>query len=175
LTHRSRLPRPELIHIRLSMIGWTTAGCGALVVFLAIGFLVPLFGSLHQLARLALINGPLVAAYLILCCVVITRHFGRHVSETLLWVREDRPPDEREHRDTLGLAIYAVKLDALAWIIAGAVFGVIDSVLFSPGTGALVLGTVWLGSTTWPRGCASASGSATCSAARSARTWRGSP
>ncbi len=148
LTHRSRLPRPELIHIRLSVIGWTTAGCGALVVFLAIGFLVPLFGSLHQLARLALINGPLVAAYLILCCVVITRHFGRHVSETLLWVREDRPPDEREHRDTLGLAIYAVKLDALAWIIAGAVFGAIDSVLFSPGTGALVLGTVWLGGET---------------------------
>ncbi len=28
-------------------------------MFLAIGFLVPLFGSLHQLARLALINGPL--------------------------------------------------------------------------------------------------------------------
>src|SRR5205085_2320722 len=57
-TYQSPLPPPGTIHGRLSVIGWTTAGCGALVVFLAIGFLVPLFGSLHQLARLALTNGP---------------------------------------------------------------------------------------------------------------------
>jgi hypothetical protein len=77
---RSRLPRPDQIHIRLSTIGWTAAGAGALVGFIAIGFLVPLFGSLHQLARLALINGPLVVAYLAVSGVVVTRHFGRHVS-----------------------------------------------------------------------------------------------
>jgi adenylate cyclase len=147
-THRSQLPRPGLIHIRLSTIGWATSGAGVLVVCLAVGFLVPLFGSLHQLARLALINGPLVAAYLVLSGLVVTRHFGRHVSDTLAWVREDRPPDEREHRETLGLAAHAVKYDALAWIVAGVVFAVIDSVLFSPGTGALILGTVWLGGET---------------------------
>jgi len=117
-------------------------------VFLAIGFLFPLFGSLHELARLALINGPLVAAYLLLSSVVVTRRFGRHLSSVLAWVREDRPPDEREHNQTLSLAAYAVKLDALAWVVAGVLFGVFNSILFSPGTGALILGTIWLGGET---------------------------
>jgi adenylate cyclase len=137
-----------LVHLRLSAIGWTTAGAGALVVFFAIGFLVPLFGSLHQLARLAIINGPLVFVYLAVSGVIVTRHFGRHVSDSLAWLREDRPPDEREHARTLRLAAYAVKIDALAWIAAGALFGLIDCFLFSPGTGALVLGTIWLGGET---------------------------
>ncbi len=145
---RSQLPRPDLIRIRLSHIGWTAAGAGTLVVFLAIGFLVPLFGSLHQLGRLVLINGPLVAVYFLLSAVLITRRFGRRVSEALAWVREDRPPDQREHQDTLGLAAYAVKLDALAWIVAGVVFGVLGSILFSPAIGALILATICLGGDT---------------------------
>jgi adenylate cyclase len=147
-TDPSQLPRPGLIHLRLSKIGWTAAGAGTLVVFLAIGFLIPLFGSLHQLGRLFVINGPLVAVYFVLSAVVITRRFGRRVTEALAWVREDRPPDEREHLRTLGLAAYAVKLDALAWIVAGIVFGVINSILFSPGIGALILATIWLGGDT---------------------------
>jgi adenylate cyclase len=146
--HRSQLPRPDLIRIRLSHIGWTAAGAGTLVVFLAIGFLIPLFGSLHQLGRLSLINGPLVAVYFVLSAATITRRFGRRVSEALAWVREDRPPDEREHEDTLGLAAYAVKLDALAWIVAGVVFGVLNTMLFSPAIGALILATIWLGGDT---------------------------
>jgi len=145
---RSQLPSPGLVHLRLSTIGWATAGAGALVVFLAIGFLVPLVGSLHELARLASINAPLVVAYLAISGVVVLRHFGRHVSESLAWVREDRAPDEREHEQTLRLAAYAVKIDALAWIVAGVLFGVINSLLFSPGVGALVLGTIWLGGET---------------------------
>jgi adenylate cyclase len=147
-SERAHVPRPELVHIRLSTIGWTAAAAGAVVVFLAIGFLVPLFGSLHQLARLALINGPLVIAYLVISGVLVLRHFGTHVSETLAWVQEDRPPDEREHEQTLRLAAYTVKIDALAWAIAGVLFGVINSLLFSPGMGALVLGTIWLGGET---------------------------
>jgi adenylate cyclase len=145
---RSQLPRPDLIRIRLSHIGWTAAGVGTLVVFLAIGFLIPLFGSLHQLGRLSLINGPLVALYFVLSAVAITRRFGRRVSEALAWVREDRPPDEHEHMATLGLAAYAIKLDAVAWIVGGIVFGVLNTILFSPAIGALVLGTVWLGAET---------------------------
>jgi adenylate cyclase len=145
---QSPLPVPGAVHVRLSTIGWTSAGCGALVVFLAVGFLVPLFGSLHQLARLMLINGPLVLAYLLGSAIVITRHFGRYVSDALDWLRDDRLPDEREHEQTLRLAAYAVKVDALAWIVAGVLFGLLNSLLFSPGTGALVLGTIWLGGET---------------------------
>ena len=61
---RTELPPSALVHLRLSLIGWIAAGAGTVVVFLAIGFLVPLFGSLDELTRLVLINGPLVAVYL---------------------------------------------------------------------------------------------------------------
>src|SRR6185437_9251021 len=37
-TDRSRFPHPGLVRLRLSKIGWTTAGAGVLVVFLAVGF-----------------------------------------------------------------------------------------------------------------------------------------
>ncbi len=145
---RSQLPRPELVHLRLSLTGWITAGSGTVVVFLAVGFIVPLFAGLHQLARLAVINAPLVVVYFIVVSVFITRRYGRYVSDALAWLRDDRPPDEREHAQTLRLATSAVKLDALAWILAGVVFGVLNSILFSVGTGALVLGTIWLGGET---------------------------
>ena len=138
---------PIAIRGRLSVIAWVTGGCGALVVFLAIGFLIPLFGG-GELTRKGLINGPLVAAYLLVSGVVIMRHFRCHASRAIAWTREDRPPTEREHEQTLRLALYAVKLDALAWLIAGLLFGVLNGFLFSWGDGALVLGTIWLGGET---------------------------
>jgi adenylate cyclase len=130
------------------VIGWSAGGSGALVVFVAIGFLVPLFASLHELIRLALVNGPLVLAYLIVSGLLIRTGFGRHVDRTLAWVREQRLPDEREHEQTLALATHAVKLDAVAWLVAGAAFGALDAALFSWGIAALVAGTVWLGGET---------------------------
>ena len=141
-------PAPSDISGRLTAIGWTAGGSGALVVLVAIGFLVPLFASVHQLARLALVNGPLVIAYLIASGLLITTLFGCHVKRTLTWVSEQRAPDEREHEQTLRLATYAVKLDAVAWIVAGAAFAALDAALFSWGMAALVAGTVWLGGET---------------------------
>jgi adenylate cyclase len=130
------------------VVGWTTAGSGALVVFIAVGFLVPLFSSLHELARIALVNGPLVLAYLLGSGVAILKIFGRHVARTLAWLREGRPPDEREHAQTLRLAAYAVKVDALAWLAAGVLFGALDAAVFSWGLAAMVAGTIWLGGET---------------------------
>ena len=72
------------------MIGWTAGGSGALVVFVAIGFLVPLFAGLHELKRLALVNGPLVVAYLIVSGLLIRTGYGRHADRTLAWVSEQR-------------------------------------------------------------------------------------
>ena len=146
--HGLRPPESFGIHGRLSLIGWSAGAGGALVVFLAIGFLVPLFGSVHQLAQQALVNAPLAALYFLIAGTVMMRHFGRHANRALAWVREDRPPTEREHADTLGLAVHAVKVDALAWLIAGVMFGIFDGIVFSWGTGVLVLGTVWLGGET---------------------------
>jgi len=141
-------PAPQAIRGRLTAIGWTAGGSGALVVFVAIGFLVPLFAGFHQLTRLALVNGPFVVAYLIVSGLLITKHFGRHARRTLGWVSDRRSPTEREHEQTLRLAIYRVKLDAVAWVIAGAAFGLLDAALFSWGIAALVAGTVWLGGET---------------------------
>ena len=139
--------RPIAIHGRLSVIGWVAGGCGALVVFLAIGFLIPLFGG-GQLARKGLVNGPLVALYLIVSGIVIMRHFRVHARRVLAWTREDRPPTDSEHAQTLRLALYAVKVDALAWLIAAVMFGALNAVVFSWGSGGLVFGTIWLGGET---------------------------
>ena len=133
---------------RLIAIDWAAGGAGALVVFVAIGFLIPLFVGLHELTRIALVNAPLVVAYLVASGMLITKMFARRVGRTLAWVRDGRPPTEREHEQTLRLATYAVKLDGVAWIIAGAVFGLLDAALFSWGVAALVAGTIWLGGET---------------------------
>lgn len=146
--HRSQLPEFSALRRRLSLIGWGTAGCGALIVTLAIGFLIPLFTSLHELARVALVNMPLSAVYFLLSGVVLTRHYSRHVKDAVAWAQEDRPPTEREHEQTLRVALHAVKMDALAWILGGLLLAVLDGILISWGTAALVLGTIWLGAET---------------------------
>ncbi|HUA02864.1 MAG TPA: adenylate/guanylate cyclase domain-containing protein [Solirubrobacteraceae bacterium] len=141
-------PDPRVVLGRLVAIDWAAGGAGALVVFVAIGFLIPLFVGLDQLTRIGLVNAPLVVVYLLGSGLLITKMFARRVGRTLSWVREDRPPTEREHEQTLRLATYAVKLDAVAWIIAGAMFGLLDAALFSWGVAALVAGTIWLGGET---------------------------
>jgi adenylate cyclase len=125
-----------------------TGVAGAIVVFIAIGFLIPVFINAHDTPRLALISGPLVAAYLVVSGLTINRVFGRHLARAVSWIVADRPPDEREHRMTLGLAVHAVKLDALAWTLAALLFAVLTGIVHSWGFGLVVGATIWLGGET---------------------------
>src|SRR3954463_15204094 len=117
----------ELVHEvnrRLAIVGWVAGAAGSAVVFLSIGFLIPIFLDPDDRLRLGLINAPLILVYLFAIGFVIRRLTRRHLLRTTEWLVEDREPDEREHRRTLALALYGVKYALAGWIGAVVVFAI---------------------------------------------------
>ena len=133
---------------RLTWLGWAGGAAGALVIFVAIGFLIPIFLDPGERGELALLNAPLIVAYVVVGGALLTRHTRRHVARTLAWVEEGRPPDEREHRRTLGLAGYVLKVYSVAWVAAGVLFSLVNGLEHSWAFAAVVAGAIWLGGET---------------------------
>jgi adenylate cyclase len=134
---------------RLTLIGWGGGAVGAAATFTAVGLFFPaLGGSVKVNATSGWVNAPVIVAYLVAAGWFTKRIRARHVSETLRWLTEDRPPDDREHRLTLGLAAYQVKRDALLWTLAAVIFALLNGLLFSWGLAAIVAGTIWFGGET---------------------------
>jgi adenylate cyclase len=124
---------------RLSVCGWLTAWAGSVVVFIAIGFLIPVFLDPDDAADLALLNGPLVAVYVTVAGLIISRVARRHQAEALAWIAEDRSPTEREHHLTLNLALGGVKRLWLGWGIGIVLFAALNTT-HSLGFAAVVAG-----------------------------------
>jgi adenylate cyclase len=61
---------------------------------------------------------------------------------------EERPPDEHEHRLTLGIATYMVKRDALGWSISAVAFALFNGLVFSWGLAGVIAATIWFGGET---------------------------
>jgi adenylate cyclase len=133
---------------RLERLGWAAAAAGAVVVFNSIGFLIPIFIGSAERFDLALLNGPLIVAYLLVGGFLVTRQARIHRAEALSWIVEGRRPDEHEHRLTLSLAAYGVKLTALGWVVGGILFSVLNAFAHSWGFAAVVGATCWLGGET---------------------------
>ena len=133
------------VRSRLTWANWVTSAAGAGVVFVSIGFLIPVFLHPDERAELGLLNGPLILAYLVIVGYVCQRLSYRHMAETLKWIVEGRAPDAREHRQTLRLATAGVKLSLIGWIGGVVVFAALNAVTHSLGFAAVVAGTVWLG------------------------------
>jgi adenylate cyclase len=130
------------------MLGWVASVAGTLVVFFSIGFLIPVFLDSEDGFDLAVLNGPLIAAYVLIAGTVVTRLSNRHLAEALRWIGEERPPDEREHRLTLGLPEHNFKLLALGWVVGAILFAALNAVAHSWGFAAVVGATIWLGGET---------------------------
>jgi adenylate cyclase len=133
---------------RLTLLGWVGGAVGAVVIFLAIGFLIPIFLDPGERGELALLNGPLIVLYVVVVGGLLTRHANRNLARTLAWVEEGRPPDDDEHRRTLGLATYSLKLYGAAWLLAGVLFSLLNGFEHSWAFAAIVAGTIWLGGET---------------------------
>jgi adenylate cyclase len=133
---------------RLRWVGWVSGAAGAFVVFLSVGFLIPIFIEAEQREELALLNGPLIAAYLLIAGVVLTKLSDRHLDRTLAWVVEGRTPGPREHERTLRLAQHGVKLSALAWAVGLVLISAVNGVAHSWGFAAVGFATGWLGAET---------------------------
>ncbi|MFL5823933.1 MAG: adenylate/guanylate cyclase domain-containing protein [Solirubrobacteraceae bacterium] len=137
------------VHIRLKLIGIFGSVVGALVTFLAVGFLFLAVGGTQALnVKSGWVNAPVIALFLLASAVVFIPIRRRHIGEALGWLAERRPPDEREHELTLGLAAYSVKLDAIGWSLAAVTFAVFNGLAFSWGLGAVVAATIWFGGET---------------------------
>jgi adenylate cyclase len=133
---------------RLTWLAWSAAIAGSVVVFSAIGFLIPIFIDADESDDLALANGPLIAAYLVIVGVVCTRYSIRFIDRTLSWIAEGRAPDDREHERTLTLAVFGVKLMALGWLVGGVLFSALNAFTHSWEFAAVVGSTIWLGGET---------------------------
>jgi adenylate cyclase len=130
----------------LFRIGAGTGIAGGLVIFLGVGMFIPAFGgSQRESWTSAWVNAPLLVVVLVLAGVIQTRITRRHVLDALGWLMEDRAPDGREHRLTLGLATYCVKLDVVGFALGALLFSIVNGLVFSWGLAAIVAATIWFG------------------------------
>ncbi|MEX2194109.1 MAG: adenylate/guanylate cyclase domain-containing protein [Thermoleophilaceae bacterium] len=136
------------IRLRLTWMGWGAGTAGAAVVFASVAFLTPIFIDEGEQPDLVLFNALAIAIAIIVEGVALTWHSNRHFPAALGWLIEGRAPDEREHRLTLGLALYGVKLMASGWAAAGVLFALLNGVAHSWEFGAVVGATIWLGGET---------------------------
>ena len=144
-------PREELVRdtlVRMRRLGWWCAALGAVVVFQAVGFMIPVLLDPGEKVELGLLNGPAGVLYLLVSVVAVRRHLNRRDAETLQWIAEGREPDEREHRRTLGLAVYATKMAGLAWAGAAIMFTLVNGFAYSWSFAAVAGAAVWLGGET---------------------------
>ena len=133
---------------RLRWLGWVAGTAGAAVVFASVAFLTPIFIDQEEQLDLILLNTLALPVYIAVAGGLITWHSNRHFPDTLAWLVEGRPPGEREHRLTLTLALYGVKISALGWMVGGVVFFALNSLGHSFEFGAVVAATIWLGGET---------------------------
>jgi hypothetical protein len=70
------------VNCRLARLGWVSSLIGAVVVFNSVGLLIPIFLDPGERTRLALINAPLIAIYLLIYGGVVRRGLRRHVKNT---------------------------------------------------------------------------------------------
>jgi adenylate cyclase len=134
---------------RLKLIGLGGGAVGALVTFVAVAFIFPAVSGNNQLSVTSgWVNAPIIVAFLGTSGLIYTRLRARHVRDALRWVAEGRPPDDREHRLTLGLATNFTKLDAIGWSLAAISFGLFNGLVFSWGLAAVIAATIWFGGET---------------------------
>ena len=77
------------------------------------------------------------------------RHFtAKHLLRTLEWMTAGRPPDDREHRRTLALAVYGAKFNGIAWVVGGILFSLLNGIIYSWELAAMSICATWLGGET---------------------------
>jgi adenylate cyclase len=134
---------------RLKLISMGGAAVGALVTFVAVGLLYPAVGGSHSVnVTSAWVNAPIIVVFVLVAGYFEMQIRRMRLAEALVWLREERVPDEREHRLTLSLATYFVKWDALGWCVAAVCFAVFNGLVFSWALAGVIAATIWFGGET---------------------------
>jgi adenylate cyclase len=132
---------------RLTRIGWLAGIISSTVVFVSIGFLIPIFFDPDQRASLGRENLPLMVVTLAVLGTVVMTVFRREYRAAVGWIVEGREPTEAEHLRTLRLPGRVALIDGAAWIVAAIAFGLFN-LHHSLGFAAVVVSTIWLGGET---------------------------
>jgi adenylate cyclase len=120
---------------------------GSAVVFMSIGFLIPLFTDPGRRDELALLNGLIAVPVLVGAQwfgIVALRGTRDRISR---WVEEGREPTDEERREALLFPVRASKLAAVLWGLAAVLFGIVN-LSESAAFGLLVTVTIALGGCT---------------------------
>ena len=136
------------IERRLAQMGWIASGVGTVVLFITVGFLIPVFLDPDERTELALLNAPLTLAAVAIGVPLTTRYIRRRRERVLRWLREGRAPDEEEHRLSLTLAAQAAWVTAAAWWISALLLAVFNGFAHSLGFAAVVGATIVVGGET---------------------------
>jgi adenylate cyclase len=132
---------------RLTLLGWIANACGAIVVFVSIGFLIPIFFDPAQRDALGRENLPIVIAMVTLFGLVMTRVTRHARKAALAWIIEDRDPTDDEHRRTLRLPASIAMVVAAGWTLGALLSGLIN-LHHSLGFAAVVTAAICLGGET---------------------------
>jgi adenylate cyclase len=138
----------EAVGRQISRLAWLSGIAGAVVTFIAVGFFIPIVGLAHQQLKLGLINGPLLVVYVAAFGLLQQRVANSHASRALDWLADGREPTADEHRMTLQLAAWAIKGDAIGWLLGGVLFSLVNGLVQSWDLAAVVAATIWLGGET---------------------------
>jgi adenylate cyclase len=137
----------ESIGRRLSWLGWIAGTIGSAVVFMSIGFLIPIFFDADQRGPLGRENLPIVVVMTVALGIAVMLLFRREFGLAVRWIREGREPTREEHRRTLSLPGRIAAIDGAAWVLGAVVLGAVN-LHHSAGFAAVVVSAVWLGGET---------------------------
>jgi adenylate cyclase len=137
----------EIVERRLTWLGWVANTIGAVIVFMAIGFLLAVFYDAGERDRLGRENLPLLIGCLVVFGIVLTVLMKRRRRTALAWLIEGREPTEDEHRLTLGIPAFSAYLTGAGWVLGGVV-GAAFNLDHSVDTAVLIAVSLWLGGET---------------------------
>jgi adenylate cyclase len=133
------------LYRRLIVLGWVGGAIGIGLVFLSIGFIIPIFTEPADRDHLAVLNAPFVIAYFVIGGIYANRLFKRDFDASFGWINEGREPTDREHHLALTFTTRMVKRTIVACAGAGVVVVVLNGFAYDWGFAAVIGATVWLG------------------------------
>jgi adenylate cyclase len=99
-------------------IGVAANAVGALLVFLAVGFVIALLVGPDERERIGRENGPAIAVYFAVVLPFTAMAARRAWEPIARWLQDDRPPTDAERRSALRLPLRLTKIWALGWGLA---------------------------------------------------------
>jgi adenylate cyclase len=147
MTAAERRRLPDVIGGRLLCLGWVAGSIGAAIVFVTIGFLIPVFYDPGHRSDIGQENLPAVLAMVVLGGLVLTKILKRGQRRAFTWIAADREPTEEEHRRALHFPVWMAVVNASTWILSAILFGALN-LHHGAGFAAVVVAAIWLGGET---------------------------